>query len=177
MQYNIILIVYFIILIYICNTRADPNSDENCDKIGNSTKTFQFIENYSELDCYIIKNDTLLRQLVEAFFDTGERPSQYVKITYKYSTFTNSNCTHDTMDNANCTIRQTMYIWSESVLYLLGPEPLLMLTLFAIHIPEASVNIQLPCLCEDVQFELLDRLTHLVRKHAYKYVYVYMLHA
>ena len=164
MQCNIILIVCFISLLYICRTRADANSNENCGETGNCTETFQCIRKYSELDSYVINNEELLRQLVETFFDTGKRPSQYIKIIYNYLTPSQSNGTHDTMDNANCTNQQTMYIWSESVLYLLGPKPLLLLTLFAVDIPEASVNIQLPCLCEDIQFELLGRLTHLVRK-------------
>ena len=167
MRYKIIVIVCFISLLNIYNTQEVIDNNENCDETRNYTTVSQCISKYSELDSYILNNEELLRQIVETFFDTGKFPSTYVKITYNYLSSTLTNGSNDTVDNnnTNCTTNQTTYIWSESVLYLLGPKPLFFLTLFAIDIPEATLNIKLPCLCENVQFELLDRLTHLVRNN------------
>ena len=165
MQYKIIAIVCFIGLLNICNTQEVFDSDKSCNETGNCTRVSHCISKYSELNSYIVNNDEILRQLVETFFDTGKAPSKYVKITYNYLSSTLTNGSNDIVDNniTNCTSHQTTYIWSESILYLLGPKPLFLLTLFAIDIPKATLSIKLPCLCEDVQFELLGRLTHLVR--------------
>ena len=68
--------------------------------------------------------------------------------------------------DADCTNHQTVYIWNESPLYLLGPKQLFWSTLFAINVPETSVTIELPCLCKEVYYKLLSRLTYLVCKQS-----------
>ena len=50
---------------------------------------------------------------------------------------------------------QKKFIWSNSALYLLGPEPLLSLTLFAVNARQSSITIHLPCLCNDAYDDLL----------------------
>ena len=49
-----------------------------------------------------------------------------------------------------CIDDQKKFIWSSSALYLLGPKTLFWLTLFAVHVRESSITINLPCLCSDV---------------------------
>ena len=44
---------------------------------------------------------------------------------------------------------QKKFIWGDSALYLLGPEPLFWLTLFAVNVHDSSITIHLPCLCND----------------------------
>ena len=145
-------------LFSVCSTQYD--SDENCDETGNCTILIhRCIRQYSDLESYIINNKELTRTLAATFYRTGRAPSRYVKINYD---FLNTTGLSDGANDTNCTRHQTTYIWSESVLYLLGPNPLFWLTLFAVNIPEASVTVQLPCLCADVQFDLLGRLTYLV---------------
>jgi len=148
---------------------------------GNDTDDCDFndcIKKYSELHSYILSNKDLLGNFTEAFYSTGEEPSEFVRITYEFQVcdcnFKNNDTNYedaygyDTMEEAaysNCTNNSSteLYIWSTSALYLLGPDPLFWLTLFAVNIPEASVTIQLPCLCVKSKNELLSRLTYLVR--------------
>ena len=61
-----------------------------------------------------------------------------------------------------CIDDQKTFIWSNSALYLLGPKTLFWVTLFAVHVHESSITINLPCLCSDVYEDLLSRLTYLV---------------
>ena len=140
--------------------------DENCDEIENCSVIPHCIREYSELDFYVTNNTKLMTTLTETFFITGKGPSLFVRLNYNFKSFAQNNSTNDTIfGDLNCTSHQTTYIWSESVLYLLGPRPLYLLSLFAVDVSEASVTIELPCLCEDVQFELLGRLTYLVSRY------------
>jgi len=129
---------------------------------------FQCFKQYSDLDQYILNNKEVVRNLTEAFFKTGRSPSRFVKITYHFQSCEqiSVNQSNDIMDidneTINCTSLETKYVWSESILYLFGPKPLLWLTLFAVITPEASVTIELPCLCRNEEFYLTDRLTYLV---------------
>ena len=127
--------------------------DENCDETGNCSVIPHCIREYSELDLYITNNTKLMKTLTETFFITGKDPSLFVKLNYNFQSLAQNNSTNDTIfenQDLNCTSHQTTYIWSESVLYLLGPRPLYLLSLFAVDVSEASVTIELPCLCEDV---------------------------
>ena len=81
-------------------------------------------------------------------------------ITFRFITVAIASSSED--DSINCTNHQTTYIWSTSVLYLLGPGPLFWLTLFAVNVPEANTTIELPCFCTDSYADLLARLTYLV---------------
>jgi len=133
---------------------------------------------YNELHFYVINNKDLLNKLTVAFYRTGEEPSEFVRITCEFQVCdcnsTNNNeddYDYDIMEEGleegaycNCTNTTELYIWSTSALYLLGPDPLFWLTLFAVNIPEASVTIQLPRLCKGPKNDLLSRLTYLVRQ-------------
>ena len=117
------------------------------------------------MDLCIINDKKLLRTITEAFFVTGKSASAFVKLNYNFQSFAKERNTNETIlenEDLICTDHQTTYIWSESVLYLLGPRPLYFLTLFAVNVSEVSLNIELPCLCSGVQFDLLARLTYLV---------------
>lgn len=61
-----------------------------------------------------------------------------------------------------CIDGQKKFIWSSSALYLLDPKPLFLLTLFAVHVHESSITINLPCVCSDVYDFLLNQSTYLV---------------
>ena len=126
----------------------------------------QCFKQYNDLDQYILNNKEVVRNLTEAFFKTGRNPSRFVKITYHFQSCEqmSKNQLNDIVDNEiiSCTSLETTYVWSESILYLFGPKPLLWLTLFTVITPEASVTIELPCLCRNEEFYLTDRLTYLV---------------
>ena len=119
------------------------------------------------------KND-LLNNLSETFFRTGKHPTRYVKITYNFLISDPVNSSNETEENFdyNCTSFQNVYIWSESPLYLLGPKPLFWFSLFAINVPEASVTIELPCLCRSAYNRLLSWLTYMVSTMRCTYVHV-----
>ena len=95
-----------------------------------------------DLESYILSNRELLGNLTEAFFRSDEGFSEFIKITYKLQIIDTAYDMNDT-EYENLSY-QRMYVWSESAFYLLGPKPLLWLTLLAINIPETSVAIQLP---------------------------------
>ena len=156
----LVVLVLLVTLVNLCHTQEFAEDDYSCYDTGNCSNVTNCIAQYSQLDSYILNNKDLLRILTETFFKTGDDASQFVKLTYKFQVYDGGNNTED--DTINCTSSQTTYIWSTSVLYLLGPRPLLWLTLFAVIIPEASVSIELPCFCTDSYTDLLDRLTYLV---------------
>ena len=109
--------------------------------------------------------------LIELFFETGKTLTEFVRITYRFkvllpvsnhannSTDTNND---DDDDEFTCMDNQKTFIWSSSALYLLGPKPLFWQTLFAVHVQESSITINLPCLCNEAYDNLLPRLTYLV---------------
>ena len=156
----------FLIFLFIghwsfCNCQ-EFNNDEDCNETKNCVLAPHCIKNYSELDFHITNNKELLATLTEAFFRSGKRASAFVKLNYDFQSFTNESANNKSI-GYKCTRNQTTYIWSESLLYILGPKPLFWLTLFAVHaVDEVSVTIELPCLCGEVQFDLLSRLTYLV---------------
>ena len=136
-----------------------------CDGIGNCSEATNCIRQYSELESYILNNKDVVERITEAFYRTGKGVAKFIKITYRFQIPTPINDTNDTIefeDFDNCSNHQTRYIWSESALYLLGPKPLFWFTLFAVNVPETSVTIDLPCLCDDTYDSLLSRLTYLV---------------
>ena len=63
----------------------------------------------------------------------------------------------------NCTNYQSIYIWSDNFVCLLGPRPLLWFTIYAVIVPENSLTIELPCLSHDTYNTLLSRLTYMVQ--------------
>jgi len=153
----------------ICTSQELPENDE-CFEADNCSVC---ISQYRDLEEYIVSSRDLVDKIREAFYRTGKHASKFVYITYNAQIgilFNQSNDTaeidFDNVDDidANCSDYQAVYIWSESPLYLLGPKPLFWYTLFAINIPETSVTIELPCLCGDVYYDLLSRLTYLVSK-------------
>ena len=166
-----IFLVFLIISHLSFSTTEFTDGDGSCDEAKNCNVVSPCIKQYSELEeLYIINNKTLLKIITEAFFVTGKSASVYVKLKYNFQSFTQENNTNETVlenEEFNCTSYQATYIWSESVLYLLGPRPLYFLTLFAVNITEASLTLELPCLCSDVQFDLLARLTYLVSSYSY----------
>ena len=159
---NIVLLVSVLLFTHlsICSSQEFVRGDNDCDELGNCSDVTSCISQYSQLDLYIVNDKNLLRKLTETFFQTGSGASQFVKLTYSIRVADTWNDTED--DVVNCTNLQTTYIWSTSVLYLLGPRPLFWLTLFAVNVPEASVTIELPCFCTNDYNDLLDRLTYLV---------------
>ena len=156
----LVVLVLLVTHVNICHTQEFAEGDYNCDDTGNCSDVTNCIAQYSQLDSYILNNKDLLRKFTETFFKTGEGASQFVKLTYEFQIYDEGNSTED--DVINCTSSQTTYIWSTSVLYLLGPDPLFWLTLFAVIVPEASMTIELPCFCTDSYTDLLERLTYLV---------------
>ena len=144
----------------VCSSQKFDNCDDagNCNDLKEATSC---VSQYSQLDSYVLNNKAILRTLTETFFKTGEGVSQFVKFTYNFQVSNNSNSSSED-DSIICTTHQTTYIWSTSVLYLLGPGPLFWLTLFAVNVPEASATIELPCFCTDSYADLLARLTYLV---------------
>ena len=142
--------------------------ESDCDEAENCTEVINCISYYDDLQFHVLSNKETMRNLKEAFFRTGEDPSEFVKITYHFQLSSNSfNDTNSTDavvdDNSTCFNQTSSFIWSDSAIFLFGPRLLLWYTLFAINIPETSVSVHLPCLCNGANESLLNRFSYLVR--------------
>ena len=159
---NFLLVLLYLIASYISISKAEQFPGTNsCDEENDCNTTC--ISKYIDLESYILSNRELLGNLTGAFFRSDEGPSEFVKITYRLQISDTADDMNDTeYDYLNCSSHQRTYIWSESALYLLGPRPLFWFTLLAINIPETSVAIQLPCICDGSVSKLLTRLTYMV---------------
>ena len=181
MQYtsNLLVLVFLTFrCVFVCN--AEEITENDCDEADNCTQLTSCIRYYDDLQSYVMNNKEIMRNLKETFFRTGKDPSKFVKITYHFqldlempNSTNNTNSTilvEDYEDNitsySNCSNQESTYIWSESALYLLGPKSLFWYTLFVVNIPEISIIIDLPCLCNGANESLLNRFTYLVRIHS-----------
>ena len=166
-----------LVLILSCGLGNAQEFDNNCNETeGGCTVDVKCIRDYTDLEMYVMNNKTLVERLAEVFFTsrtavffTGRGVSQFVKITYNFHTNNDEQSAEDNFTSYSA--RQSTYIWSEAVLYTIGPRSLYWLTLFAVSIDEVDVTIELPCLCSDVYNNLLSRLTYLV---CYVATYQYM---
>jgi len=142
---------------------------DNCNETGNCNEVTSCIRLNSELRSYILRNEEILDSIEEGFFQTGRTASSFVKITYNFQVCYTINGNTDTIesDSINCSSQQSQYIWGNTVLILLGPKPLQLLTLFAVNVPKANIIIKLPCLCDNAYNDLLSRLTYMVRMNKY----------
>ena len=140
---------------------------------ANNLSNTSCISKYRDLETYVLNNKDLMDSLTETFFKTGTSSTEFVKIFYKFTILmlsanntANDTATYYDDDDGEyiCADDQRKFIWSNSALYLLGPGPLFWMTLFAVHVPENTVTIQLPCLCNADHDSLLSRLTYLVCK-------------
>ena len=116
------------------------------------------VRDHDDLDSLIINDKNLRRTLTQVFYDPGKEAPQFIKLHYSY--LAGHNCS---------TNKTTTYIWSESVLYLIGPPFLVCATLFAVkNNLNTSQTIELPCLCvdDDQQAAILDFLTYMVKNVA-----------
>ena len=149
------------------------NSDNEDNEANNHGNISSCIRKYQDLQLYVLNNEDLMDSLTQLFFETGKSLTEFVRITYKFTIllpvdYYSNNSSNITTDYENedgefaCIDSRKKFIWSNSALYLLGPEPLLWQTLFAVHVRESSITIHLPCLCSDVYNDLLSRLTYLV---------------
>lgn len=140
----------------------DNKKDGNCTKVAASC-----IETYDDLESYILngKNE-VISQLKDAFFVTGRPPPEFVYLTYSIQVLCNSA--------VSCTNYTSRYIWSDQFHYLLGPQPLFWLTLFAVMVPEHNATIDLTklCLCSDAYDSLLSQLTNMVCTYFFNIVSV-----
>ena len=136
-----------------CSNTLDCNEPSSC------------ISDYDTLETYVQNNKSIINDLAQVFYRTGYSPAKFVRITYKFqipSYFNDSNGSNSSIENDTCSSIQKMYYWSTSPVYLLGPQPLFYLSLFAVIVREENVIIQLPCLEASDQKALLSRLTYLV---------------
>ena len=165
MMMNLLVLVVTTVLLTVCraNEHATDNYNNSSDELEleNFTKASTCISQYNELERYVESNDTLKQNLAEAFFKSGHLPSKFVNITYEFCSCNQNN--NGLINRSNCDNRQNTYIWSESALYLLGPQPLCWLTFYAVCVSTNNVTVQLPCICSDVSDSLLSRLTYLVK--------------
>ena len=147
--------------------------DENVDCNGNDCQEItSCISKYTELERFIMSDDEVKDNMTEAYFKTDGGTTDFVKITYRFQILKELD-SNDTSES-NCSARQRQFIWSQSALNLLGPRPLYWLTLFAVNVPDASVTIQLPCLCFGFADKLLSRLTYLVSCFVYTSIALYI---
>ena len=147
---------------------AEEITENDCNEADNCTRLTSCIRYYDDLQSYVLNNKEIMRNLKETFFRTGEDPSEFVKITYRFqlempNSTNNTNSNDEDNITSNCFNQESTYIWSESALYLLGPKSLFWYTLFVVNIPEVSITIDLPCLCNGANGSLLSRFTYLVR--------------
>ena len=134
---------------------------------ANNLSDTRCISKYRDLETYVINDTDLMDSLTETFFKTGTSSTEFVKIFYKFKVliFNTTYTTNDTRSYNGeyiCADDQRTFIWSNSALYLLGPGALFWMTLFAVHVPENTVTVQLLCLCNADHENLLSRLTYLV---------------
>ena len=178
---KLIMILTIFALLLLNITNAQELEDSEYDGAGNTS----CISKYRDLEAYILNNKDLMDNLTDTFFKTGKPSTEFVKIDYKFKILMNAgnnasyNITNDTTAyfdddelELTCINDQRLFIWSSSALYLLGPEPLFWMTLFAVHVPENTLTIQLPCLCNNTYNHLLSRFTYLVRNNI-----IYRIHA
>ena len=182
----------FAIMSIMCSTSngqdyVDSDNENNeADKYGNISSC---IRRYKDLELYVLSDEDLMDSLTQLYFETGKSLTEFVRITYKFKILLPvGNCSNNISDNIAidyenenggfaCIDSQKKFIWSSSALYLLGPEPLFWLTLFAVNVLESSITINLPCLCSDVYEDLISRLTYLVSLKCVwlnRYVHVYI---
>ena len=164
--------VLLLVLYFIANTERINATSEDCIYYPNCSSTMDCyqpdscISNYDLLESYVQAKKSLIGDLAQAFYRTGRSPARFVRITYKFQiplSFNNeSNETDSLIEDNGCSSVDKLYYWSTSPIYLLGPKPLMFLSLFAIVVPEENVTIQLPCLQANNQGALLSRLTYLV---------------
>ena len=153
-------------------TQATTQEGAYGDYEGANNSNVSCIRKYRDLEAYVLNNEDLMDNLTETFYKTGKSSTEFVKITYKFKVLTSvdKNYTNDTThydddsDEYTCVDEQRLFIWSSSALYLLGPGPLFWMTLFAVHVPENDLTVQLPCLCGTAYDDLLSRLSYLVSK-------------
>ena len=166
------LMLYFVCAIVLSLANAQLQDDDYIDSDSNEVMSYgngtSCIRRYRDLQSYVLNNEDLIDDLTELFFKTGKAPTEFVLITYSFkvllSTDNSTNSTNNTLydDEFTCMDNQKMFIRSSSALYLLGPKALFWQTLFAVHVQESSITINLPCLCNDAYDNLLSRLTYLV---------------
>ena len=150
--YQRILLPIFVLQNIICAARQEfyGYNEERYSEIDGC------IFSYTDLEAYILDDKAILKNLTEAFFRTDiSDVTKFLRITY--------NVQMSSSTDFDCTYHPTIYIWSEAPLYLLGPKHLFFLTLFAVDVSEISVTIKLPCLCRNFSYDLLSRLTYMVR--------------
>ena len=171
----------FAIILKFANAQDYVESNDDGYDANSSVNSTNCIRKYRDLQSYVLNNEDLIDELTELFFETGKAPTKFVRITYKfqillpvgnYTNYTNEtqydddddydyddydddDDDDDDDDEYSCYDAQKIFIWSISALYLLGPAPLFWQTLFAAYIPESSITIHLPCLCNDAYDNLL----------------------
>ena len=157
------LAILFFLPCYCCTTQefvenTDYDSDLDIDGTEVDEVDFRCIETYYELETYVKGSREVMESLKGAFFVTGKPPTRFVRFRYNFQV-SNGNI-------SNCSNNQDTFIWSESFLDLLGPQPMRYFTLLAVVVPEKTVTINLPCLCRVVSgnlpSSLLSRLTYMV---------------
>lgn len=103
----------FIILCGFCNTQE---FDSSYNETGDCTEGIKCINQYIDLEIYVMKNNTLLEILTQTLFPTGGSASKFVKITYNFLTSNGKELVEDRIKN--CSIQQSTYIWSELLPYI-----------------------------------------------------------
>ena len=166
-----------------CYAQEFVGNGMDCDETGNCSEVSTCIKNYHELDLYVRGNNEIKGNLTNAFFPTGEFPSKFVRLYYRFQVSNDTGAGQVDQENntTGCCNHESMYIWSDHFLYLLGPTALFASTLFAVDITKNETTIELPCLCYDVYGSLLSRLTYMVlviyiSMHNYTYAYSNQLH-
>ena len=145
---------------YFCSAQEIVGSGIDFDGTVDCNENISCIYNYYDLELYVISNKEVIEGLKSAFFYTGEAPSKFVKLLYNYEVYYHTNDTAESV--GDCFNSTSKYIWSDSALYLLGPQTLAWFTFFAVDTPEITTTIDLPCLCYDDYNSLLSRLTYMV---------------
>ena len=153
-------LILFMLLFFSLQCYCDAQEFVGSGMDYNETANCSCIENYRDLELYVKDKREIIEKLKSAFFVTGEAPSKFVKILYNFKICNDFN---DSVESImNCSNYTSKYIWSESALYLLGPNTLALFTFFAVDTPEITTTIDLPCLCHDAYDNLLSRLTYMV---------------
>ena len=159
---TLLFMLLFLFLQCFCNAQEVIGSgmDYGDGETACCNENVSCIDNYRDLELYVKGNIELIEGLKSVFFYTGEAPSKFVKLLYNFKVSNNVNDSFELTEN--CSNHTSKYIWSDSALYLLGPQTLAWFTFFIVDVPEISATVDLPCLCHNDYDSLLSRLTYMV---------------
>ena len=80
------MILFLILVCGFCNSQQSQEFNNSRNIINGTEGVTNCIEDYIDLEIYIINNKKLVEAFARTFFSTGKAASKFVKITYNFQT-------------------------------------------------------------------------------------------